>query len=101
MLLDSGSIRGELLRGPQGDVHVLREGIPAISEAPGAAQCRRTFATGPDGRVWLLYRLGREHDVGEVAVGALERGIVLGPQLPEGADVLIGDGAALLERRGT
>jgi hypothetical protein len=101
MALDSGGILGELLWGPQRDVHVLREGIPAIGEAPCSAQRRRAFAAGPDGRVGLLDWLGRELDIGEAAVGALERGIVLCPQLSEGADVLIADGAALLERRGT
>src|SRR5262249_26240726 len=34
-------------------------------------------------------------------VCALKRRIVLCPELPEGADVLVADGTALLERRGT
>jgi hypothetical protein len=79
MALDSGGSRGELLRGPQGDARVGRHGIPAVGETPRAAQRRRTFAAGPDGRVGLLHRLGRKLNVGEAAVGAFERGIILCP----------------------
>src|SRR6266511_910287 len=99
MAFDSGGILGELLRCPHGESRVAPDGIPCVGEATRSAKRRRTFAACPDGRVRLLHRLGCERDVGESAVLALEPWLVVRPQLPEGAYVLVADRAALIVRR--
>src|SRR5215471_2680175 len=97
--LDPGGIFGVLRRGADGEARVGADGIPGISEASGPTQRRRALATDPDGWVRLLHRFGRERDVREAAVLALEGRIVAGPQLLEGADVLVADGTALVVGR--
>src|SRR5262249_49322260 len=92
---------GELLWRYERNLHVLSERIPAISDPPGTAQRPRTLASCPDGRVRLLQLLRRELDGGEATISALERGVVLGPQLPECADVFVANCAAFVEWRGS
>ena len=72
-------------------------GIPGIAEPDGTPQRGRALAADPDRRMGLLQGLGIEQHVGEAHVLAAVGGRVLGPQLAEGFEVLVGDLAAVLE----
>ena len=80
-------------------VRVVADREPDVAVAYRAAQRGRALAADPDRRVRLLHGLGQEGDLGEAHVAALETRVLLGPQDLERLQVLVGDAAALLERR--
>ena len=80
-------------------VRVVADREPDVAVAHGAAQRgSRRRSRSADG---LLHGLGQEGDVGETHVAAFEVRGVLGPQDLERLQVLVGDAAAVLERRCT
>ena len=88
----------ELLGCIQRKLRVARAGRPTVTERRGAADSRRTLAADPEWRMGSLHRLGREFNVGELQVLPLELRVLLIPERDEGAQVLVGDGTALVER---
>src|SRR5207248_471542 len=81
------------------ELRVGADRVPGVAEPCGAAQRRAALAADPD-RHPLLHRTRLEKDVRELDVFAVEFGVLVAPQLAAGQQILVGDGAAFLERIG-
>src|SRR4030095_11323403 len=75
------------------------DGMPAVAQFTGPAQCCFAMTADPNRNGWLLHRLGQKNDIREIAVLAVEGWVFLGPEFSEGANILIRHPAPLVERR--
>src|SRR6267142_3796750 len=91
-------VSGHIFRLQRNGWHTA-DGMPAVAQFAGAAQCLFAMAADPNRNGWLLHRLGQKNDIRETVVLAVERWIFLGPKFSEGANVLIRHPAPLAERR--
>ena len=72
--------------------------VPAVAVAHGSAKRRSAVAADQDRRVWPLRWLRRDADLRELVVAASKPGPVRCPHGLDDLELLVGDGATIIER---